>query len=96
MVLVLAFACSSEKPLCQPPPHTTYTCDPLPPGSPGCLGGPEWRSDYGPADAALQQDDPDKVFPRDCIARIPDCSPFYKGSPREYVCSSSGGWIEQI
>lgn len=54
-----------------------------------------WRSEYGPADAALQQDNPDEVFPVGCTASIPDCSPYYKGQPREFECRN-GGWVELI
>ena len=97
LVLVLVAACSQPASRsCTPPAHTTYTCAPLPPGSAGCLGGPKWSTDNYQSDAApIQQDDPDEVFPSGCHAFIPDCSPYYKGTAREFECGGSG-WAELL
>jgi hypothetical protein len=52
-----------------------------------------WTSEYG--DAALRQDDPGLIFSVGCVASIPDCSPFYKGTAREFECYE-GGWGELL
>jgi hypothetical protein len=97
LVIVIAVGCSSPEPLCKLSPHTTYACEPVASGSLGCIGGPRWRSDYPPGDEGpLQQDDPETVFPTNCVAHIPDCSPFYKGSERGFQCMSDGTWSELL
>jgi hypothetical protein len=96
-VLLLVVACSSAaEPLCQVPAQTTYSCQPLTgsAGSDDCVGGPTWTALHATTDAP-HQDDPDKVFPVRCTADIPDCSPYYMGSPREFLCTY-GGWHEQL
>ena len=92
-VLVASTACSG--PTCDAPTRTIYTCEPLAAGSAGCIGGPQWgpigtsNTDY--------QDDPEKVFPRDCAATVPDCR---NSEPRRFACFSSDGvaffWSEAL
>jgi len=84
-LVAITGSCSYPEPLCKPPAQTTYSCSPLPAGSFGCAGGPRWSA----PDGSMHQDDPDKVFPVGCRAEIPDCSPYYMGSPRGFECSSS-------
>ncbi len=94
LVVVLAACVDSQHPLCTPPARTTYSCEPLPAGSPGCIGGPEWRP-LGSVDDPIRQDDLDLIFPDQCKAEIPDCSPFYQGSPRAFECFN-GSWGELL
>lgn len=46
--------------LCDAPEESTYLCNPLPAGSPGCVGGP-------------LRDAPEQIFPGKCVAEIPSC-----------------------
>lgn len=94
MVLVVAGCIDSHDSLCTPPAHTTYSCEPLPAGSPGCVGGPQWRP-LGSKDGELRQDDLELTFPDQCRAEIPDCSPYYQGSPRAFECFN-GQWGELL
>lgn len=50
----------------------TYSCEPLPAGSLGCVGGP-------------LEDSPDRTFQPNCRAEIPSCESEY-GS-RSFLCS---------
>ena len=99
LVLVLAVACSSSsspKPLCTVPAQTTYSCQPLTgsAGSDECIGGPAWTPENAPVDAR-HQDDPTAIFPARCEANIPDCSPYYIGMTRLFICEN-GVWSEQL
>jgi hypothetical protein len=94
-LLVMVACSSSNDPWCKPPSHTTYSCQPIPTGTTvDCIGGPKWTRIGAPTDASFQ-DDPDTIFPENCHAEIPDCSPFYKGSPRGFTCES-GSWGELL
>lgn len=96
VVVVALVACSSPEPTCKLPAQTTYTCQPLS-GSAGpvdCIGGPTWSAGHAATDAP-HQDDPDKVFPAQCTASIPDCSPYYMGMPRAFLCQR-GVWGELL
>jgi hypothetical protein len=95
LLLVLAVGCSSSDGACNAPSQTTYKCHPLPAGASGCVGGPSWHSDY---DQAEHHDDPDKVFPVDCQAVIPECDPLYPGSARTFTCDGGepNGWSELL
>ena len=56
-----------------------------------------WRSDYGPDNAPLQQDDPGTLFPAGCTATIPDCFPYGHGAARSFECQPAGGiWVELL
>lgn len=85
-MLVLAAACDSD--VCDAPERTRYSCEPVPTGSMGCVGGPTWEPSRS-ADDELRQDDPALTFPIGCRAEIPDCSGFYPANPRPFVCSSN-------
>jgi hypothetical protein len=97
VVVVFALAsCDSSE--CKAPEHTTYNCEPVPAGTPGCIGGPIWMSNQS-SGGATHQDDPDKVFPAGCFAEIPDCSPYYANSARTFKCDadvSGGQWGELL
>ena len=75
-----------------------YSCQPVSAGSAGCTGGPVWSSQL--TDAVVhEQDDPTLTFPAYCTAYVPDCSPYYIGLTRQFVCSGEGssfGWGEQL
>jgi hypothetical protein len=89
--VVLALQARSE-PTCEID-RTTYNCEPIPEGSLGCTGGPQWTR---PGESLpLHQDDPDKTFPIDCYAQIPDCSGAFAG-PRAFVCADHQppAWVE--
>jgi hypothetical protein len=80
------------------PRQTTYTCEPVPTGTDGCIGGPKWFERQNP-DGPIHQDDPDKTFPLECYADIPDCSGFFRGALRRFHCGPSGmgpEWAELL
>jgi hypothetical protein len=95
LLFLVLCACSGDAPLCDPPAHTVYGCDPVPAGSGGCVGGPVWSPVDGGSDAPRFQDDVGTTFPGQCHALIPDCSPYYKGSPRGFLCDH-GVWSEGL
>lgn len=59
----------------------TYSCEPLPPGSAGCLGGP-------------LGDARDRVFPIGCSATVKSCSS--DNGVRSFSCFPNGGWGELL
>lgn len=65
-VLVSSSGCGL---MCDVDEGTTYSCEPLPVGSPGCVGGPRWMED-----GVMYHDAPETVFPVGCHARVPSCS----------------------
>ena len=94
-VALAATACGdSQQTLCTPPQHTTYSCAPEAAGSGTCLGGPKWTP-LGSSDAGIRQDDVGAAFGSGCTALIPDCSPYYIGDPRAFVCSDTV-WFEAL
>jgi len=101
LVLVIAvtavIAGCDDAPACRAPAHTTYSCDPIPAGGRGCVGGPVWSTVYSTIDAARpqHQDDPALTFPQGCQASIPECSPFYRNEPRAFTCDGTG-WSELL
>lgn len=70
---------------CEPYDGETYSCEPLPAGSPGCVGGPLGA-------------DPEQTFPANCGARMPYC-PDENGT-RTFICVQGGDsaffWAEAI
>jgi hypothetical protein len=82
-VAILLAGCGSDSE-CNAPAHTEYTCEPIAPGSVGCVGGPRYQTAGGSF-----QDDPDQTFPLQCGARVPACSPTFQGSPRSFQCAES-------
>ena len=89
---IVAASCGDDNDACNAPDHTVYDCAPLPAGAAGCVGGPLWTD----RDGVMHQDDLDKTFPDRCHASIPECSPFYKSSPRGFVCYPDGHWSELL
>lgn len=70
-----------------------YSCEPVPEGSPGCVGGPMWH----PRDASegfMCHADVDKVFPGGCKATIAESSHF--GGNRTFSCLLGTGWRELL
>lgn len=68
---------------CEAPATVEYSCEPISSDQYGCIGGPTWRSNYsGPE----HREDPNKVFPVHCTARLPECGCCYT-SGRLFVCS---------
>ena len=85
-LLLSSFSCSGA---CDAPAHTMYSCEPMLPGTSGCVGGPYWTDD-----GERYQEDLDKIFPEQCIATIPDCS-LDSPRPRSFICVGSG-WAENL
>ena len=85
-----ALGCGSDDvgPSCTLPNETMYSCQPVPNGSHGCVGGPVWSAVQRPIDGSLHRDDDDKTFPVGCTADIPDCSTFLIGAPRRFECDN--------
>ena len=94
LALVLCTAsCSGDCELTGRTMYSSGTCEPLPPGSEGCVGGPVWNED-----GEVHQDDVDTVFPFDCIARVPDCRSGHT-NPRTFWCrnlSAGAIWSELL
>ena len=94
LVAVVSLAACADTPECRAPDHTTYTCEPIPAGGDGCVGGPIWRPKNS-GNAAAQQNDPALTFPLGCTASIPDCSGTYPGAARQFTCENDG-WSELL
>jgi len=81
---------------CEHTDRTAYSCEPLPAGSAGCIGGPTWRPEYA-LEGPLCHADVDKVFPVGCRATIAESSRF--GSNRTFECmvdADIGEWKELL
>ncbi|HEY5923975.1 MAG TPA: hypothetical protein VIV11_19985, partial [Kofleriaceae bacterium] len=84
LVLIAALVgAGCEDRACEVPDMTLYSCEPIPNGAYGCIGGPKWVSYDGEEG---RHEDPDLTFPRGCRAEIPDCSAYYQGSRRIFEC----------
>jgi hypothetical protein len=53
-----------------------------------------WTTSYG-SNPTKHQDDPTLIFPAGCTADIPECSGFYRGSPRAFECGGDS-WGELL
>ncbi len=73
----------------------TYSCEPVPEGSPGCVGGPLWHP-HEASDDFMCHADVDKVFPAGCSATIAETGHF--GSNRMFSCIAgrSFAWHELL
>lgn len=60
------------EPSCDPPDTVEFECQPIPAGSPGCVGGPTYP-EYG----HYLTIDADKTFPFGCNVHLPQCDPNY-------------------
>ena len=94
MLVVLFIGSCGESDKCAAPTETTFSCDPLTSASSGCLGGPMWRSIFGPEDAPLQQQAASAIFPKGCVAEIPECSPVHHAT-RTFTCDGTS-WSEPL
>jgi hypothetical protein len=91
LALVVVLAGCAEDPVCHAPAVTTYDCAPVGDGTAGCTGGPVWVDRAGQRRAESLG----TVFPVGCHADIPECSPYYMGSPRTFICQGPD-WVEPL
>ena len=89
LVFSRLMGCASNAPSCPHPDQTTYSCESVSAGNPGCMGGPSWSPGIpgSPADAKYH-DDPDKVFPVGCEATLPECGGTHMSEARRFVCTA--------
>jgi hypothetical protein len=81
-IAVLLCACADDD-HCTPPAALTYSCAPLPLGSPNtCTGGPAFDG--------MPQADTDKAFPVGCEAAYPFCAVAYPASVQTCYCQYPG------
>ena len=93
--LLMIAACSSSN-RCPAPPGEIISCEPLSPGSIGCVGLCDG--------ACLPQDDAgfpyEQTYPVGCKITLPYCSPAFPGEAEICVCLQIGGgspqWDEPI
>ncbi len=83
----------SDGDTCDLPTTTHYSCEPIPAGSFGCVGGPTYLSGR---DDQWHADDLETTFPVECRAGVPDCSSNFRGSLRTFECSPTGTWSEAL
>jgi hypothetical protein len=77
---------------CENSGDPTFSCEPLPSNTPGCVGGPRWSEDGKTHQAA-----PDAIFPAPCRATVPSCDS--DDGYRTFECHESDGvfgWIEPV
>lgn len=60
---------------CAAPATIDYMCEPVAADAYGCVGGPVWQSLHTGIE---HREDPDKVFPVSCYARLPECGCCYE------------------
>lgn len=72
--------------LCSPPPTATYSCDPLPSGTPGCSGTPV------PYQSRYTVPDPAATFPLGCEILLPFCHPYYPNEVAACRCAAIIGF----
>jgi hypothetical protein len=68
---------------CTPPAQLTYSCEPMPLGTPSTCTG-------GPAFGGRPQADTDKAFPVGCEAAYPFCVAAYPNSVQTCYCQYPG------
>ena len=76
------FGCGT--PTCSPPAVLTYTCQPVPLGTPGACAGGAHLFD-------MPDPDPDKAFPVGCMAELPFCVAAYPAYVQTCECRDDFG-----
>ncbi|MGE5182749.1 MAG: hypothetical protein ACM31C_11830 [Acidobacteriota bacterium] len=84
VLALLAGACADDS--CPAPSRPAYTCDPIPAGSSGCVGGC-YVSGGPPAT------DHDKTFPIGCDTTLAYCSRRYQGEAQVCTCMPTNDGI---
>jgi len=85
LMAALFLSCTSGDKTCSPPVRTMYSCQAIPTGSSGCVGGPPSAPSAGASPI-----DPDMTFPVGCVAQMPFCVPAYSSEVQTCTCQEVG------